>query len=193
LFGAILLISFFVYVWLMYSKRFSGEGEEAEELYACKLIFPKSGPGQIAGAVAQLLLAALVLYFASDRMVESVSTLAANLNISALGLALLIVPAATAIPETISALIWAYRGKDTLALGSLVGEKILYSTVYPGLGLFLTQWNLDAHAYSSVAATTVVSVLILYFIKRESVPWYGLLLGIIFFVAYAYVVLGLHL
>jgi cation:H+ antiporter len=90
-------------------------------------------------------------------------------------------------------LIWAYRGKDTLALGSLVGEKILYSTVYPGLGLFLTQWNLDAHAYSSVAATTVVSLLILYFIKREAVPWYGLLLGIVFFVAYAYVVLGLHL
>ena len=193
LFGFLFLSAFFYYVWLMYSKRIAEEEEESEELYACKFLFPKSGAGQITGAIVQLLFAGLVLFFASDKMVTSVSTLATNLNISALGLALLIVPAATAIPETTSALIWAYRGKDTLAMGSLVGEKILYSTVYPGLGLFLTQWNLDIHAYLSIGATTVVSLLILYFIKRELVPWYGLFLGTVFFIAYAVLVLGLHL
>ena len=194
LFGALLLGAFFYYVWLMYSKRIAQDiEEENEELYACKFLFPNSGRGQLIGAGVQLLFAALVLFIASGKMVGSVSTLATNLNISAFGLALLIVPAATAIPETISALIWAYRGKDTLALGALVGEKILYSTVYPGLGLFLTQWNLDIHAYLSVGATTLVSLLILYLINRKTVPWYGLTLGIVFFIAYAIIVLGLHL
>ena len=78
-------------------------------------------------------------------------------------------------------------------MGSLVGEKILYSTLYPGLGLFLTKWNLDIHAYISVGATTLVSLLLLYFINRKLVPWYGLFFGTIFFVAYAFMVLGLRL
>jgi len=40
-----------------------------------------------------------------------------------MGLAIIVVPAATAVPETASALIWGFRGKDTLSLASLVGEK----------------------------------------------------------------------
>jgi cation:H+ antiporter len=104
---------------------------------------------------------------------------------SPLGLALIVVPAATAIPETTSALIWGYRGKDTLSLGSLVGEKILYSTFYPAMGLFLTSWALDRHAYFSVLATTVISFILLLFILRKKMPWWGLCFGLFFFVAYA--------
>ena len=103
------------------------------------------------------------------------------------------VPAATAIPETSSALIWGYRGKDTLSVGSLVGEKILYSTFYPGMGLLLTSWVLDIHAYMSVAATTVISLILLFYIRRQRLPWYGLCFGLFFFVAYAVMVLGFRI
>ncbi len=96
---------------------------------------------------------------------------------------------ATAIPETASALIWGYRGKDTLSIGSLVGEKVLYSTFYPGLGLFLTPWQLDIHASLSVAVTVVVSLTLLYYIMKQKLPWYGLCVGLVFFVGYSLLVL----
>jgi cation:H+ antiporter len=110
-----------------------------------------------------------------------------------MGLAVVIVPAATAIPETASAIIWSFKGKDTFSIGSLVGEKILYCTFYPGLALFVTGWVLDIHAYLSVIATTVVSLILLYFIARQKMPWWGLCIGFVFFVAYAFIVFSLRL
>jgi cation:H+ antiporter len=126
-----------------------------------------------------------LLYLGSHYLVQSVEAISAGINVSPLGLALIIIPAATAIPETVNALIWGFQGKDTLSLGSLVGEKILYSTFYPALGLFLTGWNLDDHAVFSVIATTVISLILLYFIRKQRLPWYYLLTGIFFFVGYA--------
>jgi cation:H+ antiporter len=128
--------------------------------------------------------AAVLLYFGSRYLVSSVATIAQRINASPLGVAMIIIPAATAIPETITALIWGYRGKDTLSIGSLVGEKILYSTFYPALGLFLTSWVLDDHAIFSVIVTTVISLILLYYIRKQRLPWYGLLFGLGFFVAY---------
>jgi cation:H+ antiporter len=101
---------------------------------------------------------------------------------------MIIIPTATAIPETITAIIWGYRGKDTLSIGSLVGEKILYATFYPALGLFLTSWVLDIHAVFSVIVTTIISLLLLYFILKRRLPWYVLCFGLIFFVLYGILV-----
>lgn len=156
-------------------------------------ILPQSPRNGIIMAVVQLLMAVALLYFSSKEMVRAVDHLASNIGVSPMGLALIIVPATTAIPETASALIWGFRGKDTLAVGSLVGEKILYCTFYPGLGLFVTSWTLDIHAYTSVFATTVVSLILLYFIARRKVPWWSLCFGFIFFIAYAVIVFNLHI
>jgi cation:H+ antiporter len=121
-------------------------------------------------------------------MVSSVATISQRINVNPLGLAMIIIPTATAIPETITAIIWGYRGKDTLSIGSLVGEKILYATFYPALGLFLTSWVLDIHAVFSVIVTTIISVLLLYFILKRRLPWYALCFGLIFFVLYGILV-----
>jgi cation:H+ antiporter len=142
--------------------------------------------------LVQIAIASAVLYIGANAMVGFVITLAGSIKMDPLGLALIVVPAATSIPETISALIWGYRGRDTLSLGSLVGEKILYSTVYPAMGLFFTSWVLDRHAYFSVLATTVISFVLLVFILRQKMPWWGLCLGLFFFVAYGIMVFTLH-
>jgi cation:H+ antiporter len=183
LFAVIFLGVFLFYIQLMYRRRLSELIEGAEELTLAKLI-SKSPSFQIVILIAQLLIAMTLLYFGSQFLVTSVESISRSTNISPLGLALIIVPAATAIPETVNAIIWGYQGKDTLSLGSLVGEKILYSTFYPGLGLLLTAWELDDHAVFSVIATTVISLILLYFIKKQRLPWYGLFFGLFFFVAY---------
>jgi cation:H+ antiporter len=183
-FGLIFLGAFVFYIWMMFQRREEGLMEEVENCYLYRyggkiIRFP------LGSALIQIVVAAAGLYVASEAMVKCVVALAEGIRMSPLGLALIVVPAATAIPETTSALIWGYRGKDTLSLGSLVGEKILYSTFYPAMGLFLTSWALDRHAYFSVVVTTMISFILLLFILRRRTPWWSLCLGLFFFVAYA--------
>jgi cation:H+ antiporter len=183
-FAVFFLAAYVIYLWLMFRKKMAELIEESEDTYISKIL-PKNEKIQVAGAFVQLLVGVGMLYWGSKLMVNSVSTLSEGWNISPMGLALIIVPAATAIPETISAIIWGYRGKDTLALGALVGEKIMFSTFYPALGMILTAWTLDIHTYLSVVATTVVSLILLIYILRTKIPWYALLFGLAFFVFYA--------
>jgi len=190
--GCVFVASFIFYIWLMHRRRGVEVIEEADPPYFARLL-PESPRNGLIMAVVQLVVAAVILYFGSKEMVRSVDLLAKDLNVSTMGLALVIVPAATAIPETASAIIWSYRGKDTFSIGSLVGEKILYCSFYPGLALFVTPWHLDIHAYMSVAATTIVSLVLLLFIIRQKIPWWGLCIGFIFFIAYAFVVFNLHI
>ncbi|HID42196.1 MAG TPA: sodium:calcium antiporter [Archaeoglobaceae archaeon] len=179
IFGTLFLAAFLFYMLMMYQRRGTDIIEDAEMPYFHRLLPHPFSP------FIQLIIAVILLYYGSKSLIGGVDTVSEYLNISPFGLALIIVPAATAIPETASALVWGYRGRDTLSLGSLVGEKILYSTFYPGIGLFLTSWEIDIHAYMSVFVTTIVSLILLYFINRERIPWYGLCTGIIFFVGYA--------
>ncbi len=184
LFGMIFLISYLVYVVVMVGWK--GETlEEPNDLYVCP-----SSPKL--GIVIQICCAIILLYIGSDWLVESVKRIAIEFGISELGLALIVVPMATAIPETASAIIWGYRGRDTMSIGSLVGEKILYSTFYPGLGLLTTSWRLDDHAFMSVLATTVISLIMLKFIADERIPAKALFLGMIFFVGYVIAVFVFH-
>lgn len=179
-FAVLFLAAYLIYVVLM-AKRKGGEAmEEVEEPYLYRIVRNKLGAG-----VLQLAIATVLLYFASSLLVQSVNAVAVTAGISALGLSIILIPAATAIPETISALIWAWRGKDTLSIGSLVGEKVLYATFYPGLGLLITPWVLDVYAYISVLTTVLVSLVLLYYVLRQRLPWYALLIGMGFFLAYA--------
>ena len=183
-FGLFFLGAFTLYIWMMFRRREEGLIEEVEDCYLYRY-GGKIIRLPLASALIQILVAAVGLYIGSQAMVDSVIALAEGIKMSPLGLALIVVPAATAIPETTSALIWGYRGKDTLSLGSLVGEKILYSTFYPAMGLFLTSWALDQHAYFSVLSTTTVSLILLAFILKKKMPWWGLCLGLFFFATYA--------
>jgi|Deesub1362A_J573_1020465.scaffolds.fasta_scaffold00050_23 cation:H+ antiporter len=170
------------YVKIMFRKRGSEEIEEPEDPYFCKVFSADLA------AVIQLALSAAILYVGSEMLISTIDVVAESLTVSALGIAIILAPAATAIPETMSAMIWAYRGKDTLSISSLVGEKILYSTFYPAIGLFTVPWILDLHAYFSVLATTVISLVLLYYIKKGNIPSRGLGIGFIFFITYAILV-----
>ena len=186
-FGFFFLTAFVVYISLMYRKRMAELIEKSEELIFTRIV-PESDYSEKIASAAQILVAVGLLYFGSRYLVSSVANIAQGINISPLGLAMIVIPAATAIPETITAVIWGHKGQDTLSIGSLVGEKVLYSTFYPALGLFLTSWVLDIHAVFSVIVTTVISLILLYSILKRRLPWYALFLGFILFVVYGILV-----
>lgn len=188
IFSIIFLGSYVFYIWLMYSRRIMEHGEEVEEPY-----FKKFLRNEYLSLGIQLLISILLLYYSSNILVSSVDIISNDLGITPIAISLITIPAVTAIPETASALIWGYRGRDTLSIASLVGEKILYSTFYPGIGILITSWFFDFHAMLSVIATTFVSLILLYYIYRQNIPWYALVIGFIFFILYAYIIFLLHM
>jgi cation:H+ antiporter len=188
LFGVIFLVFYLVYLVVMYRKRTLEIIVEAEEPYFCRVV-----PSKEIGGFLQLAVSVILLYFGASLLVASVSQIAVGFGTSLIGISIIAIPAATAVPETVSALIWGFKGKDTLSIGSLVGEKVLYSTLYPAIGLFLTAWVLDIHAYISVLTTSVVSLLMLLFISKKRIPWYGLAFGLVFFAAYVLVTFWLRI
>jgi cation:H+ antiporter len=192
LFAFIFLGAFIYYIWLMYKRKNAETIEDAGEPYFCRIL-PKASPARMVMAALQLLVAVALLYIGSEKMVGAVETLSNGIGLNALALALIIVPAATAIPETSTAIIWGFKGKDTLSLGSLVGEKVLYSTFYPALGLFLISWSYDVHILMSVIATTVVSLLLYLCIRINKLNWYTLCFGLIFFIAYIIMIFVLNI
>ncbi|AGK60542.1 Ca2+/Na+ antiporter [Archaeoglobus sulfaticallidus PM70-1] len=188
LFGILFFLIYVSYIFTMYKNGMGETLESAEEPYACRVI-----PNQKAGGIIQLISSVILLYYGSHGLVSSVDEVSRMLNISPLGLALIIIPAATAIPETASALIWSFRGRDSLSIASLIGEKILYSTFYPAMGLLLTSWTLDVHAYMSVIGTTAISLILLYFVAKQRVPWWGLIVGFVFFIVYSVLIFIYHI
>jgi cation:H+ antiporter len=188
LFGILFLAAYLVYLILMYKQRSLEVIIEAEQPYFCRIIPSK----EISGFI-QLVISVIILYLGASQLVSLVSQIATALGTSLIGLSIIVIPAATAIPETASALIWGFRGKDTLSIGSLVGEKVLYSTLYPAIGLFLTAWTVDVHAYFSVLTTSIVSLFMLFFISRKKIPWYGLTFGLLFFSAYVILTFLIHI
>jgi cation:H+ antiporter len=192
LFGVGFLAAFIFYMRLMYRRRMVEQIEEVGDLTFARLA-PRAGWHEMIVLAFQLCVSIALLYFGSRYLVSSVVTISSGISVSPLGLAMIIVPVATALPETTTALIWGYRGKDTLSIASLVGEKALYSTFYPALGLFLTSWVLDIHAVFSVIATTVVSLVLLYYVRKQRLPWYTLFIGFVFFVSYAVLIFAFRI
>lgn len=188
LFGLFFLSSYLIYLALMYRRKSLEAIDEAERPYFCRVCRNK----ELAGFI-QLIVSVVILYFGASQLVSAVNQIAVSLGVSVLGLSIIVIPAATAVPETVSALIWGFRGKDTLSIGSLVGEKVLYCTLYPAIGLVVTSWTLNTQVYLSVLATSIVSMMMLFFISRKRIPWYGLVLGVVFFVAYVMITFGLHI
>lgn len=188
LFGLLFFTLYFAYLGLMYRQRTLEIVLEAKYPYFSKIISNK----EIA-SIVQLAISVIILYLGADQLVSRVKQISISFGTSLIGLSLIIIPAATAIPETASALIWGFRGKDTLSIGSLVGEKVLYSTLYPAIGLFITTWILDIHVYISVIATVVVSLLMLLFISKKKIPWYGLTFGLVFFTSYVLLIFLMHI
>lgn len=182
-FAVLFFGAYAIYIMLTFRRKNLEAIEDAEEPYICRFVGHPTYGGTI-----QLIAAVVLIYFASTQMVASVKVIAEAIGISALGLSIILIPAATAIPETASAIIWAWSGKDTLSVGALVGEKILFATFYPALGLLLTPWILDIYAYVSVAATTVVSLILLIFVYKQRIPWYAMLSGLAFFIAYVVII-----
>ncbi|WP_291765503.1 sodium:calcium antiporter [Caldivirga sp. UBA161] len=186
--ASLLILTYLIYVRVMYS--FQGLTiEDYEEPYL-SLIISINGR-KLALAFTQAALALVILIVGSRLMVYAINEASILLSINALSLTIVIVPLATILPESIIAVIWVLRNRDTMAVAALVGEKVLYSTIYPALGLLLTHWRLTLGALLSVAVVEAISVIIIYHIVRRRLTLDVAVLGLIGYASY--IILVFHL
>ncbi|ABW02794.1 sodium:calcium antiporter [Caldivirga maquilingensis] len=184
----LLILTYLIYIKLMYSHQ-GLVIEDYEEPYLSFII--GLSRRKYALAITQAALALVILIIGSRLMVYAINEASSLLSIDALSLTIIIVPLATVLPESITAVIWVLKNRDTMAVAALVGEKVLYSTIYPALGLLLTHWRLTLGALVSVIVVEVISMVVIYHIVRRRLTPDVAVLGLMGYVAY--IILVFHL
>ncbi|MHB1677327.1 MAG: sodium:calcium antiporter [Sulfuriferula sp.] len=105
----------------------------------------------------QLLLGLGLLVAGSEGFIHGIQQAAPILGISALVLALLVVPIATELPEKINSILWVRRDKDTLAFANITGALVFQGTLLPAIGISLTPWTPQPAVLSGVIVTLIAA------------------------------------
>lgn len=87
--------------------------------------------------------------------VTAAKSLAAELHVSPLLLALLIAPLATELPEMSNSFLWLYQRKDKLAVGNVTGAMVFQGTFPVSVGLIGTDWNLAPSALATMGLALI--------------------------------------
>lgn len=124
-------------------------------------------PSYMGAAAAVLAVAGLA--FASDLFVTGLEGLSAAVHLSALVLALLLVPLATELPELTAGTLWVLRGRDRLAFGNVTGAMAFQATVPALIGLCFTPWNPGGIGFLAAAITLTGALLALAAASRRGV------------------------
>lgn len=179
--GLILLSAYLLFIIYMRRGPPAGEGEYSSTRW---FLPPK------------LLLSIALMPLGSHLLIEGVESTANYLGGvgGELALSLVLVPLATALPETMSAMIWAFKGGrgGTLSVGALIGEQVVFSTLYPAVFLLTVGFPVGTAIEWSVTVTTLSSLILLPpLVSRRRIPAAALFMGLVPYIAYLIVMIHL--
>ena len=160
--GVLFLAAYGAYFW---KEMRGGSDIEEEELEPLKLMPRRAEPPTWA-AIAQTVVALVVIFGASHLFVKQLDVLGPALGIKPQLLALLLSPIATELPETLNAIIWVRQGKHRLALANISGAMMIQATVPTAFGLFFTPWILDKSLLVG-AGVTALAVMAMFIAFRR--------------------------
>lgn len=124
-------------------------------------------PGFVGVGAAVVAVAGLAV--ASELFVVGLEGLSTTVHLSALVLALLLVPVATELPELTAGTFWILRGRDRLAFGNVTGAMAFQATVPALIGLCFTPWNPGGVGFLAAAITLAAALLALAAASRRGV------------------------
>ena len=148
--GILVLLAYPLYV----RRTLSGGGDVQDHGTLDPLLLERRSehrmnPGLPICAV-QLLVGLGAMVGGAHLFVEELLTIADDLGVEAVVLALILAPLATELPEKVNSFFWVREGKDSLALGNITGAMVFQSTIPFGIGLIFTDWALSANATLSI-------------------------------------------
>jgi cation:H+ antiporter len=175
--GALLLIAYAVYV-VATLRDSASAGESPEPLHIVRW---RPGEPHPVLVTLQLVIAIALLVVGSQLFVTALDQTASALQIPALVLALVIVPVATELPETLNSVLWVRTNDDRLAFGNVAGSATFQSCVLAAIGVVFTTWHPGSAGLLSSALTVLTAAFLLTLLWRgqargellmlAAVPW----------------------
>jgi cation:H+ antiporter len=165
----------------------SGHGTEAPE----HLLITRTGlPTNLATIILQMFVGTALLVGGAKGFISGVEGVSKVLGISALLLSLIIIPIATELPEKVNSIIWARRGKDTLAFGNITGAMVFQGTLLPGIGIMLTPWEPRVEVMTGVFITLAAAAWLRLNARKGGIVLWALLGNGLLYVLYLVLTLG---
>ena len=131
--------------------------------------------------VLQLLVAIGGLILGSKLFVDGIDQSASALHFDPLILALVLVPVATELPETINSVLWVRSNDDGLAFGNVAGSATFQACILGFVGVTFTPWRPGVGGMLGAGLTLLTGVYLLWLLRRgrahgrwlllAAVPW----------------------
>jgi cation:H+ antiporter len=174
-----LVAGYGVYTW--WTIRTAGEpgGEELDSLY---FDWTTRDPPSNVQIAAQFIVALAAIVGGAELFVQEVERAAESLGVGLLGLALVLAPLATELPEKANSILWMRSGKDTLALGNISGAMVFQASLPVSVGLAFTDWSLSTPALMAGAVGIGGGLLAAWRLGRRD---FGPVWMVVWLVAYA--------
>jgi cation:H+ antiporter len=178
--GAALVLLYFVYILrtLRASAALVNEGhatEAGEAMFLARVGLPTNW----ATILLQLGVGLGLLVYGAHGFIVHVEASSQILGISALLLALMIVPIATELPEKVNSILWIRKRKDTLAFGNITGAMVFQGTLLPAIGIALTPWRPQKEVFAGIVITLIAAGWLRYLAGRIRV-WHLLVNGLLY-------------
>lgn len=146
---AVILVLLYVVFFRLVGRKESFE-EEATEIRI------RNG-----ALLAIMVLAGIAFLLAgSTVLVRGINNLYLQTGINQELITILLVPIGTIVPETMNSVLWAARGKTSLAIGAMAGEEMYFATFFPALGILASRWYITTNGIVAVLLTSVFSIVI---------------------------------
>lgn len=155
--GILLLLLFVLYLWVVVREGLKNRTEQAEEV---KTISP-------AKSILFIICGLAAIVWGGDLVVDSASTIAANLGLSQNLIGLTIVAIGTSLPELVTSIVATRKGESGLALGNAVGSCIFNILFILGMSAVLSPLTAIRESLLDESVLIVVSILMFVFGKTN--------------------------
>jgi cation:H+ antiporter len=135
----------------------------------------RPGPPHGAFVCAQLAGAVLLLVLGSTLFVSALNDTAQALHIAPLILALVAVPVATELPETLNSVLWVRSRDDSLAFGNVAGSATFQACILGFIGVTFTTWKPGTGGIIGGLITLATAAALLVAMRRGRAPAYVLI------------------
>ncbi|MBR0299116.1 MAG: calcium/sodium antiporter [Bacteroidales bacterium] len=182
--GAVLLALFALYVLVSFRR-----GKASEEGPS------QSKPRNIWLSILLVLAGLAGLIFGGNLFVDSATALARMLGVSDKFIAVTILAGGTSLPELATSLVAAFKGRDQLALGNILGSNVFNILLILGASALVTPLSIASvtHVDALVLLVSVALLLLWAHIDRgERIDrWEGSLMLLLFGIYYTYLFINL--
>jgi cation:H+ antiporter len=178
--GALLLLAYAMYV-IATLRGSAAAGASPEPLHIVR--WRPSDPHAVL-VTLQLLIAVALLVVGSQLFVTALDRTASALQIPALVLALVIVPVATELPETLNSVLWVRTNDDMLAFGNVAGSAAFQSCVLAAIGVVFTTWHPGSAGLISATLTVLTAAFLLALLWNGRARGTLLMLAMVPWIAY---------